>query len=103
MFTVVAPQDSAFVGQDALVASLTDPNDRLTASEFVEGLISDEVFSLEELVALTVFDPFRGTLLPVVPAADGTVTIAGATVVDIDRLASNGIIQGVSTLPVPPT
>jgi branched-chain amino acid transport system substrate-binding protein len=103
VFTVVAPQDSAFVGQDALVASLTDPNDRLTASEFVEGLISDEVFSLEELVALAEFDPFRGTQLPVVRAADGTVTIAGATVVDIDRLASNGIIQGVSTLPVPPT
>lgn len=99
VFTVIAPQDSAFAGQDALVASLTDPDDPIAASEFVEALIDDEEIALDALVTLAVFDPFRGTPYSVVLEADGSVTIGGAPVVDPDRPATNGVIHGVSSLP----
>ena len=100
VFTVIAPQDAAFT-DPALVASLTDPANGADAAEFVEGLINDQVFSLDELVTLTAFDPFRGTQYPVVSDEAGAVTIGDALVVDPDRPASNGVIHGVNALPVP--
>jgi branched-chain amino acid transport system substrate-binding protein len=99
-FTVVAPLDAAFAGQDELVASLTNPDDPATAANFVIGLMEEDGSSLASLAEIGVFDPFQGGPYPVVSDAAGTVTIGGAPVVDIDRPASNGIIQGVSTLPV---
>ena len=99
-FTVVAPTNDAFQGQDELLASLSTPE---AAADFVLGLIEEDKSSLAELVAAGAFDPFQGSPLPVAGDPASQVTIGGAAVVDPDRQASNGIIQGVSTLPVLPS
>lgn len=100
-FTAVAPTDDAF-GDQAFVDSLLADSD--AAADFVLQLLIRDTFSLAELAELT--DPVYaeyGNELAVVRDPSGTVTIGGATVVDIDRPASNGIIQGVSILPVLPS
>jgi hypothetical protein len=97
-FTAVAPIDDAFV-DPAFVDSLLADSD--AAAEFVLQLIIAGTIPVADLADVE-FAEF-GNELPVVRDPSGTVTIGGATVVDIDRPASNGIIQGVSTLPVLPT
>ncbi len=95
VFTVVAPQNSAFVDPAFVDELVADP---VKAADFVLHLIESTKFSLADLP--DPFNPFKGAPLAVVrdPAA-GSVTIGGATVVDPDRPASNGVIHGVSTLP----
>ncbi len=97
-FTAVAPTDDAF-GDQAFVDSLLADSD--AAADFVLQLLIGDTFSLAELP-----DPVYaeyGNELAVVRDPSGTVTIGGATVVDIDRPASNGVIQGVNSLPVLPS
>ena len=100
-FTALAPLDEAFVGKDALVELLTDPADPDAAAQFVLGLIEEGRISLASLVTAGSFDSLGVGLYPVVSDGAGQVTIGGAVVVDPDRPASNGVIQGVSSLPVP--
>ncbi|MGA7757156.1 MAG: peptidoglycan-binding protein [Ilumatobacteraceae bacterium] len=94
-FTAVAPQDSAFV-DPAFVDSLLADAD--AAADFVLQLIIDGTIPLADMADVEYAE--YGNELPVVRDPSGSVTIGGAPVVDVDRPASNGIIQGVSTLPV---
>jgi branched-chain amino acid transport system substrate-binding protein len=98
VFTVVAPQNSAFV-DPAFVEDLT--NDPVKAADFVLQLIESDVFTLALLP--DPFNPLKGAPLDVVRDPSGSVTIGGALVVDPDRPASNGVIHGVNALPVAAT
>jgi branched-chain amino acid transport system substrate-binding protein len=95
VFTVVAPQNSAFV-DPAFVEDLK--NDPVKAADFVLQLIESDVFTLALLP--DPFNPLKGAPLDVVRDPSGSVTIGGALVVDPDRPASNGVIHGVNALPV---
>jgi branched-chain amino acid transport system substrate-binding protein len=94
-FTAVAPEDSAFV-DPAFVDSLLADAD--AAADFVLQLIIGGTVPLADMADVEYAE--YGNALPVVRDPSGSVTIGGALVVDPDRVASNGIIQGVSTLPV---
>jgi uncharacterized surface protein with fasciclin (FAS1) repeats len=94
-FTAVAPQDSAFVDQAFVDSLLADAD---AAADFVLQLIIDGTIPLADMADVEYAE--YGNALPVVRDPSGSVTIGGAPVVDADRPASNGIIQGVSTLPV---
>ena len=95
---MVAPQNSAFV-DPAFVDELV--NDSTKAADFVLELMESTEFLLAVLP--DPFNPLKGAPLAVVRDPSGSVTIGGALVVDPDRQASNGIIQGVNALPVPST
>ncbi len=98
VFTVIAPQNSAFVDQ-AFVDDLT--SDPAKAADFVLQLMESDEFALASMP--DPFNPLQGAPLAVVRDPSGSVTIGGALVVDPDRQAINGVIQGVSALPVPST
>jgi uncharacterized surface protein with fasciclin (FAS1) repeats len=98
-FTVLAPTDEAFAKVDpaALSALLADPA-ALTA------VLQGHLLPLpQDAATLTIFDSVvtaAGNSLPVV--SDGTtVTIGGATVVQADIPADNGIIHAIDTVLLP--
>ncbi|HSP28481.1 MAG TPA: peptidoglycan-binding protein [Ilumatobacteraceae bacterium] len=91
-YTVVAPQDGAFTPE--FVTELL--GDQVAAEQFVLSLMIDNGgLALAELPNPS----YSLGALGVELAVSGT-TIGGATVVDPDRPAINGVIHGVSTLPV---
>jgi branched-chain amino acid transport system substrate-binding protein len=91
-YTVVAPTDEAFTAE-FVAELLADP---VAAEQFVLSLmIDDGGLTLAQLTNPSYsLGPLGGAL-----EVSGT-TIGGATVVDPDRPATNGVIQGMSTLPV---
>jgi len=98
-FTVLAPTDEAFAKVDpaALEALLADPA-ALTA------VLQGHLLPLpQDAATITIFNSVvtaAGTSLPVV--SDGTtVTIGGATVVQADIAADNGIIHAIDTVLLP--
>ena len=98
-FTVLAPTDEAFAKVDpaALEALLADPA-ALTA------VLQGHLLPLpQDAATLTIFNSVvtaAGNSLPVV--SDGTtVTIGGATVVQADIAADNGIIHAIDTVLLP--
>jgi hypothetical protein len=94
---VLAPLDSAF-SEDLKAELLADP---VKAEEFVLSLLIDDELVLAQLVRPTT-ETLRG-FVQVIDDESGT-TIGGARVVDVDRPASNGFIQGVDAIPtVTPT
>jgi uncharacterized surface protein with fasciclin (FAS1) repeats len=98
-FTVLAPTDEAFaaLGQPAIDALLADPA-QLTA------VLQNHLLPLpQDAATLTIFNnvvTVAGTSLPV--TSDGaTITIGGATVVQADIAADNGIIHAIDTVLLP--
>ncbi len=94
-YTVIAPNNDAFTGFDyeGLI------NDPAAAANFVlQLLIENETSLLADLPPI--LETVYGSTLDVVRDPSGT-KIGGALVVDPDRAATNGVIHGVSTLPVP--
>ncbi len=98
-FTVLAPTDEAFAKVDpaALEALLADPA-ALTA------VLQNHLLPLpQDSSTIVIFDSVvtaAGTSLPVV--SDGsTVTIGGATVIQADIEADNGIIHAIDTVILP--
>ncbi len=98
-FTVLAPTDEAFAKVDpaALEALLADPA-ALTA------VLQGHLLPLpQDAATISIFNSVvtaAGTSLPVV--SDGTtVTIGGATVVQADIAADNGIIHAIDTVLLP--
>ena len=94
-FTAVAPQDSAFVDPVFVDSLLADAD---AAADFVLQLLIGGTIPLADMADVEYGE--YGNELAVVRDPSGSVTIGGAPVVDADRSASNGIIQGVSGLPV---
>jgi branched-chain amino acid transport system substrate-binding protein len=89
LYTVVAPVDSAFT-QDITDELLADP---AKAEQFVLSLLIDGKLTLAELQNPTF------TLTGQVEVGPSGATIGGATVVDPNRPAINGYIQGVDAIP----
>lgn len=98
-FTVLAPTDDAFAKVDpaALSALLADP---ATLTTVLQGHLLPVP---QDAAAITVFSNVitaAGTSLPVVVDGD-TVTIGGATVVEADIPADNGMIHAIDTVILP--
>jgi uncharacterized surface protein with fasciclin (FAS1) repeats len=100
-FTVFAPTDAAFAAlPEGTVESPLQPENRaqleaiLTYHVVAGRLTASEVIGSDELVTL------QGQSLPVV-VADGVVTVGGATVVQTDVAASNGVIHLIDSVLLP--
>lgn len=98
-YTLLAPTDDAFaaLGQDAVDALLADP-DQLAVVLRLHVLPSPQDASLVGI--MTNLITLDGNSLDVVVDGD-TVTIAGATVVQADIAADNGIIHAIDTVILP--
>jgi hypothetical protein len=88
LYTVIAPLDNAFT--DDLIAELAAPE---AAAQFVLSLLIDKELTFEQLT-----DP-SFTLIGEVEVDQAGRTIGRAPVVDLNRPALNGYIQGVSAIP----
>jgi uncharacterized surface protein with fasciclin (FAS1) repeats len=100
-FTVFAPTDAAFAAlPDGTLESLLQPENRaqleaiLTYHVVAGRLTAGDVIGSDELVTL------QGQRLPVV-VTDGVVTVGGATVVQTDVAASNGVIHVIDSVLLP--
>ena len=100
-FTVFAPTEAAFAAlPDGTLESLLQPENRpqleaiLTYHVVAGRLTAADVVGSDELVTL------QGQRLPVV-VADGVVTVGGATVVQTDVAASNGVIHVIDSVLLP--
>jgi uncharacterized surface protein with fasciclin (FAS1) repeats len=89
LYTVIAPVDSAFT-PEFKAELLADP---VKAEQFVLSLLIDGKLTLAQLVNPTF------TLTGEVEIGPSGTTIGGATVVDPNRPAINGYIQGVDAIP----
>ena len=99
-FTVFAPTDEAFAAlpEGTVEALLADPETLtgILTSHVVTGLLSaEDVVAAESLTMLSTVE------LPIVVGEDGSVTIAGSTIIQTDIEASNGIIHVIDTVIIP--
>ena len=103
-FTIFAPNDEAFeayLGEMGMTAE-----DALADTEFLSTLLQGHVVEAgddSEMVAGMVDSPFvslAGTELPVTVDGD-TITIGGATIVEADIFATNGVIHVIDTVLAP--
>lgn len=103
-FTIFAPNDEAF--EDYLGEMGMTAEDALADTEFLSTLLQGHVVEAGDdsaMVAGMVDNPFvslAGTELPV--TVDGeTITIGGATIVEADIFATNGVIHVIDTVLAP--
>jgi uncharacterized surface protein with fasciclin (FAS1) repeats len=103
-FTIFAPNDEAFeayLGEMGMTAE-----DALADTEFLSTLLQGHVVEAGDDVAMVagmVDNPFvslAGTELPVTVDGD-TITIGGATIVEADIFATNGVIHVIDTVLAP--
>ena len=103
-FTIFAPNDEAFesyLGEMGMTAE-----DALADTEFLSTLLQGHVVEAGDdsaMVAGMVDNPFvslAGTELPVTVDGD-TITIGGATIVEADIFATNGVIHVIDTVLAP--
>jgi uncharacterized surface protein with fasciclin (FAS1) repeats len=99
--TIFAPTDAAFakVGKDALDAAMKDKA-RLTMI-LKNHIIEGQKITTDQLKTLSAVKTSAGQELPVT-VQDGVPVIAGAKFVQTDIQASNGVIQAVDTVLMPP-
>jgi uncharacterized surface protein with fasciclin (FAS1) repeats len=100
-FTVFAPTDAAFSALPAgTVETLLLPENR----EQLEAILTYHVvagrLTAEDVVGTSSVVTLQGQSLPVV-VTDGVVTIGGATVVQTDVAASNGVIHVIDSVLLP--
>jgi uncharacterized surface protein with fasciclin (FAS1) repeats len=96
-FTVFAPTDEAF----AAVPAATRENAEAMASILQRHIVVDQV-SAADLAALGTALTMLGDTLTIASAADGTVTVDGATVIRPDLPAANGVIHVIDSVLLPP-
>ena len=100
-FTIFAPNDEAFM--DYLGEMGMTAEDALADTEFLSTLLQGHVVEAGDdsaMVAGMVDNPFvslAGTELPVTVDGD-TITIGGATIVEADIFATNGVIHVIDTV-----
>jgi uncharacterized surface protein with fasciclin (FAS1) repeats len=103
-FTIFAPNDEAF--EDYLGEMGMTAEDALADTEFLSTLLQGHVVEAGDdsaMVAGMVGNPFvslAGTELPVTVDGD-TITIGGATIVEADIFATNGVIHVIDTVLAP--
>jgi len=103
-FTIFAPNDEAFM--DYLGEMGMTAEDALADTEFLSTLLQGHVVEAGDdsaMVAGMVDNPFvslAGTELPVTVDGD-TITIGGATIVEADIFATNGVIHVIDTVLAP--
>jgi uncharacterized surface protein with fasciclin (FAS1) repeats len=103
-FTIFAPNDEAF--EDYLGEMGMTAEDALADTEFLSTLLQGHVVEAGDdsaMVAGMVDNPFvslAGTELPVTVDGD-TITIGGATIVEADIFATNGVIHVIDTVLAP--
>jgi uncharacterized surface protein with fasciclin (FAS1) repeats len=103
-FTIFAPNDEAF--EDYLGEMGMTTEDALADTEFLSTLLQGHVVEAGDdsaMVAGMVDNPFvslAGTELPVTVDGD-TITIGGATIVEADIFATNGVIHVIDTVLAP--
>jgi len=103
-FTVFAPNDDAF--EDYLGEMGMTEEDALADTEFLSTLLQGHVVEAGDdsaMVAGMVDNPFvtlAGTELPVTVDGD-TITVGGATIVEADIFATNGVIHVIDTVLAP--
>ena len=103
-FTIFAPTDEAF--EDYLGEMGMTADDALADTEFLSTLLQGHVVEAGDdsaMVAGMVDNPFvslAGTELPVTVDGD-TITIGGATIVEADIFATNGVIHVIDTVLAP--
>lgn len=98
-FTVFAPSDSAFaaVPTDTLDELLQPENIEILQSILALHVVSGSVMANALTDGMTV-STLTNEELTVGVAADGTVTIGGATVIEADISADNGVIHIIDTV-----
>jgi uncharacterized surface protein with fasciclin (FAS1) repeats len=103
-FTVFAPNDDAF--EDYLGEMGMTAEDALADTEFLSTLLQGHVVEAGDdsaMVAGMVDNPFvtlAGTELPVTVDGD-TITVGGATIVEADIFATNGVIHVIDSVLAP--
>ncbi len=103
-FTIFAPNDEAFM--DYLGEMGMTAEDALADTEFLSTLLQGHVVEAGDdsaMVAGMIDNPFvslAGTELPVTVDGD-TITIGGATIVEADIFATNGVIHVIDTVLAP--
>ncbi|MBX3464982.1 MAG: fasciclin domain-containing protein [Planctomycetes bacterium] len=101
-FTVFAPTDAAFdkLGKDT-IADLLKPENKAKLAAILSYHVVAADCPAAKVVAAKTLQPLQGPALEVV-AADGKVTVGGATVVTTDVAASNGVIHVIDRVMLPP-
>lgn len=99
-YTLFAPTNSAFAALPAgtLDALLASPS---TLASVIQNHLLIEEVPTARLVSLGTVLTTLGQTLPVTLTADGVVQLGGATVVEPDLEASNGVIHGIDTVLLP--
>ncbi len=98
-FTVFAPDNAAFdaLPQEQLDALAANPN--LLRQVLNYHVTAGELTTAE--LTTTQVNSLEGSTLDIVVSGD-TVTVNGAKVVDPNLLASNGVVQGINAVLIPP-
>lgn len=101
-FTVLAPQNSAFADlpEGTLESLLLPENVEQLQTILANHVVSGAALSTDLQDGMMI-PTLAGTELPVEIAADGTVTIGGATVVAADIIADNGVVHVIDTVILP--
>ena len=89
--TLIVPVDSAWeaFGADEFAAVLQDPN---AVALLLSEHLAIGVFNIDELLATGALATAMARTLPVVDS-DGVITIGGATVIEADLTADNGVVH----------
>lgn len=100
-FTVFAPTDAAFSALPAgTVETLLQPENLAQLQAILTYHVVAGRLTAEDVVGTSQVETLQGQSLPVV-VTDGIVTIGGATVVQTDVAASNGVIHVIDSVLLP--
>jgi len=102
-FTVFAPTDEAFAAlPEGTVESLLEPENRdLLVSILTYHVVPGEVMAKDAEGATVELETVQGAMLTVDGTGDA-VTVNGATVIDADITADNGVIHVIDAVIMPP-
>ena len=100
-FTVFAPTDEAFAKlPKGTVETLLKPENKSLLVDILKYHVVSGKVTARDVVKLTSADALNGQRLPIL-VEEGTVEVAGATVVKADVMASNGVIHVIDTVMMP--
>ena len=101
-FTVFAPEDGAFANalpKETLTALL---DDRTRLADVLQFHVVPGQLMAADLTAGLVQTTLQGSTVEVSTTADGALTIGGATVIESDLVATNGVIHIIDQVLLPP-
>jgi transforming growth factor-beta-induced protein len=102
-FTVFAPTDEAFAKlPKGTVETLLKPENKALLVDILKYHVVSGKVTARDVVKLTSADALNGQRLSIL-VEEGTVEVAGATVIKADVMASNGVIHVIDTVMMPAT